>query len=299
MIRVVSLLIALFTIQIVHSQRDLNLFSFEYTLAPIGNDAIDFEKKAINFNIPLKLNKGVLVQSIRAEEFTIDYNDTHLFSTEAIEEFYRLDYNVAYNYSLGNRWRVTGRAGISLSSNLETSITSEDLLFNGALVFTKSYRKATSYSNLSFGLAYTAFSGRPRVLPVINYNRQVNEKFSFGIGFPNMYAKYTINERSFFKTSLWVNGFYANLSTPLTLDLEKNQAYKASLRTISLAAEYNYKLSDNWFVLLKAGYSFSNQYILLDEDLNEVYEFETASKPFFSTGIRFNLKRKTKKLSND
>ena len=281
-----------------YSQRsgpsDSSLFSFNYTLAPISNDGVDFRKTDINFNIPIKLKKGMLFNSIGFNYIHLGYDDIS-FSTKNLEQFYNINYGLTYIYPLNDKWIITTRAGISIASNLSNSITSEDLLFNGGIVAVKRGGTREKPSRFAFGLGYATITGKPRVIPLISYVKQVNENFSFGIGFPNTFAKYVFNEKHSLKTILWMNGFYSNLSDPVSVD-GSNEANKASFRALSGGLEYNYWMNHNKTIaiVLKGGYSFSNSYELLDENNNTVHDFNLGAKPYFSAGFKFSLKNKFK-----
>lgn len=276
-----------------YSQFDRDLFSFEYTLAPISNNGVDFSKTAIKLNIPTKLKKGMLFNSIGFNYSQLDYFDVNI-NDKDLEKFYGINYGLTYMYPLSDKWKISTRGGISIVSNLANSISSDDLLFKGGITAIKKGGTPNKPSRFMFGLGYTTFSGTPRLLPIISYNKQVNEKLSYSIGFPNTFAKYKFNEQKSLKLGLWMNGFYANLSNSVNATTTEI-SNKATFRTVSLGLEYNYRMSDIWTIFFKGTYSFYNKYELLDNNNNTTYDFDLGPKPYFSTGIKLNLKNKFKK----
>lgn len=272
-----------------YSQFSRDLISFNYTLAPIGNDdGIELYKTSLKLNVPIKLKKGVLINSIGYDYYQLNYSNTN-FDTSTLNNFYGLNYSAMYLYPLAEKWNLSIRGGASLATNSTSSITTDDLILNGSLTAVKLGGSKEKPSRLMFGLGYSTFSGEPRILPVVSYSKKVNEKFSYGIGFPNTYAQLNANDRSSFKTLIWLNGFYANLNESIV------EAEKASFTTVSTGLEYNYLMDDIWSLTFKGGYSIYNKYELLDADSNTSYDFDLGPKPYFSAGVKFSLKNKIKK----
>jgi len=273
------------------SQRNETGVSIDYTLAPLSEDGIDFSKASAKFSTPIKLKKGILVNSFGVDYFKLSYDDSFGIDTSDLENIYQFSYTIRYVYPLANRWALTGQIGTSLSSNLTSS---KDLNFRGGINALKRGVSLGKPSMLMFGLNYSTIIGKPRVLPTISYIKQLSEKFSFGIGFPHTYVKYNFNQKHSLKSLIWMNGFYANLGSPVAVNTG-NYAEKASYRAISLGAEYNYSISYPLTLILKAGYSLNNSYELLDSENNTVYDFNSSSEPYFSVGLKFKLKGNKRK----
>lgn len=282
-----------------YSQFNESNFSFNYTLAPIGNDGIDFYKTDIKLSIPIKLKKGILVNSLGLDYYQLNYKNDYSFTTADLTSFYGINYSLIYIYPLSKQWSLSAQVRSYIVSNLTEGINGDDFLINGGLFAIKNIGTKEKPSRLMFGVGYTTIAGKPRILPTINYTKRVSDKFSYGIGFPNTYAEYKINDRSALKSLLWLNGFYANLSNPIFVNTN-DMASKVSFTSASLGLEYNYRMDESWIISFKGGYSFYNDYSLFDSDGDRgdtVFDFDTTSKPFFSTGIKYFLKNKTKNIS--
>lgn len=282
-----------------YSQFNESNFSFNYTLAPIGNDGIDFYKTDIKLSIPIKLKKGILVNSLGLDYYQLNYKNDYSFTTTDLTTFYGINYSLMYIYPLSKQWSLSAQVRSSIVSNLTGGIDGDDFLINGGLFAIKNIGTKEKPSRLMFGIGYTTIAGTPQILPTINYTKHVSDKFSYGIGFPNTYAEYKINDRSALKSLLWLNGFYANLSNPIFVNTT-DMASKVSFTSASLGLEYNYNMDKSWIISFKGGYSFYNDYSLFDSDGDRgdtVFDFDTTSKPFFSTGIKYILKNKTKNIS--
>lgn len=271
-------------------QSNETMFSFDYSLAPIGNDEIDFYKTDFKVSIPVKLKKGLLINNFGVDFYELNYGKDYGFSTTNVSKFNDLSYGLKYIYPLADTWKLNTQAKVSLVSNLISSISNKDLFVGGEVSVTKQLGTENTTESITLGVNYTTITGEPSFLPTINYTKQVNDKLSYGIGFPKTYAKYKLNDLSSFKSLLSINGAYFNLSAPVSINAASN-ANKASFSSTSLMLEYNYKMDDNWVILFKGGYSLSNKYILLNSDNNKVFDFNTTPKPIFSAGLKFNLKK--------
>ena len=273
------------------SQFNRELLSLNYSYAPMGNDDYDFSKIEMNISMPFKLKNGFLRNSINLNYYNMNFRYGLDFNTKDLEKVYGINYDLMYTYHLSSTWSVALRGGISLTSNFTNRVNGEDIQFTGGVVTEKNGGTLDKPFKFIFGLGYATITGEPRIIPLVSYSKKVNDKFSYEIGFPRTYASYNINERSTLKSMLWMNGFYSNLSDPIDIRNVYN-AEKSSFSAISLGLDYSYRMDENWVIVLKGGYSFNSKYDLLDNDNNMVYSFDSSSRPYISTGIKFNLKRK-------
>ncbi|MFD0989023.1 DUF6268 family outer membrane beta-barrel protein [Mariniflexile jejuense] len=273
-----------------YAQLSENLASFNYGLAPIGHDDIDFYKTDFKFNIPTTLKKGVLTNSLGFNNYRFNYTTDFSFSTEAISNLYDISYGLKYQLPITKTWLLTTSAKAAIVSNLTNAATKNDLLFTGDVFVAKTLGNEENPETLTLGLSYTTITGKPSLLPTVSYTKQVTNKFSFGVGFPKTFANYTINAINAIQLVFLVDGFYANLNDKIRVNQTTN-ADKISFSSTSLALAYNYEMDDYWGISFKGGYAFSNKYKLLNSDDALVFNFNTTSKPFFSAGITFNLKK--------
>jgi hypothetical protein len=284
------------TVMISKAQNMPSLFSFEYTLAPEGDDEVEFYRTSINANIPIKLNKGKLINAVGFDYFQLNHNGVN-FSTTDFNEIYGINYRLLYMRPLSKSWSLQVSGGASIVSNLASSIQSEDFLFNGGLSFQKRGGSPEKPYQFTIGVGYLPVFGEPRILPIINYTKKLNEKYTISLGFPRMFVAYNMSEKSILKAATWFNGFYANLSEDVVIPGTR-KAQKSLFVAAGVGLEYTYRMDEHWAIAVKGGYSLLNEYELLDEDNNTLYDFEAAAKPYFSTGITFNLKSNNKKRND-
>lgn len=292
--RIIMVALIISVVNKTYSQLNENMFLFNYSLAPIGGDAIDFYKTDFKLNIPVKLKKGKIINSIGYDCYQLNYTSNYSFETFNLSKFHDISYGLNYIYPISSTTLISAKAEVSIASNLINTVSSDDLLLLGDLFISKKIGGETSKEILAIGVSYNVITGKPKMLPIASYTKQVSDKFSYSIGYPKTYANYKMSPVSSLKSLLSIDGVYSNLNN-LTYINTTTEANKASLTTTSLGLEYNYKMDGFWVVFFKGGYSISNKYTLLNNNNDdEVYNFNTASRPFLSAGIKFNLKSKNK-----
>ena len=266
-----------------------NFFEFDYRLAPIANDNVDNYITSFKLNTPVKMKKGVLMNSVSFDKYQFSYSAIN-FDTKDLKELYKINYTAAYIYPLTKKWRLRSFVGASLASNLTETLTTDDFLINGGLIGIKDLSKGELKSMLSFGLTYSSLAGSPRVIPVFRYFKQLNNKLSYSLGFPTTNVSYKVDETNLVKAYLGIKNVYANLGDAIAIT-NTQKADKAFFVTGDLGLIYEHKLDDMWTMTGKAGYSIYSNYELLDETNNQVYDFDLEPAPFFSLGLKLNLNK--------
>lgn len=258
-------------------------FLFDYLIAPTGqHDDLNFNKTKLKFNIPLKIRKGKLTNKITLNYYEFDYN-TNIFNNHVLDKYYNIGYQLNYQYPINNKWNFSTSLGASIISNLTASLSSNDIQYTGNATIKRVWKS----KSLKIGAQYDVITGEPIVLPFISFENKVNNKFSYGIGFPKTYASYTLNKRSKIKLLAKQNGFYGNISNLIILNNEQ-RATHLSFTSSSIAFIYNYAMSNNWSFFIKTGYAVANKNYLKNKH-NSIYEFDINNQFYFSSGVKFNL----------
>ena len=285
----------------IFSQHIGDVFDLSYIYSPSSSD-FDYQKFGFSLNYPKKLGNGVLVNSFELGNHTLVYTKDYSLELSEIENFYEVGYTVLYSYPLKRDWRVTTWFNPQMVSNLQGSLSTEDILLNGGLIFTKKWGTSKNGGSLGLGLLYTPISGRQGLLPYIVFRKAPSERLSYAIGFPNTYFRYLPNPTSDFKFGLNIHGLNANLSGESSPIFNDTQAGKLQF------VNFNVKLSYSRFVFkalkmqLSAGHSLFNRYALADSDQSEIFDFDIGNRPFFSFGISYDLRdflgKKIKQVDN-
>ena len=270
-------------------QFDAPLAKLNYTLAPIGADTIDVYTTHMEANIPSLLGKATLTNSFNADYYQINYQiEENDFSTYPLTNFYNLKYQLSYSYPFSDHFKLESKGNITLASNLTDNVTMDDFVFGAGLYVTTKLKTDAKPTHLKFGLEYNTLLGQPKLLPIFSFYREISDDLSYDLGFPSSNIIYKLNFKSQIKASADVNGLYTNLSNPIYID-QIQAAQKASISTKSFAFDYSYKMDANWNIHFSTGFIFQNSYELLNSNNQTIYDFDTSSKVFFTTGLIFNL----------
>lgn len=284
--------LTLYSVGLWSQQQDL--ISTSYTFVPSHSNSADFNQSRTMINLPKKLKKGFLIQSVSFDYYKFNYDANLLPYTESLERFYAANYRVNYTRPISKKWELGLNFLVGTQSNFSTSLSSEDFNLGGGLFMTKASIGKKSRSRLVVGINFTNALGEPRLLPMIGYTKIYHNGNAFALGFPSTFYKYQINPKTSLKTMLDFNGFYMNIGDRPRFDQNTNIS-RAFFLTGGLGLELKRKVDQNWAVFLKSTYSLINDYTLLDEDQVEIFDFNLDPVVYISTGVTFNINRKKNK----
>ncbi|MDY8136140.1 DUF6268 family outer membrane beta-barrel protein [Aquimarina sp. 2201CG5-10] len=273
---------------------DREPFGIEYTMVPDIGD-VSMQQYNAQAAIGKRLGKGMIGFGVNYTHSNFTFNNaTTNFDTSSYETFHTIRGNLFYRRALGNSWSGNLVVSPVLSSNFESGISSEDFFINAIASVSKRWRKDESLATLTMGLGYGTMLGKPRFIPVISYRKKINDQWSYGLGAPKTNVQYQLNPKNEFVAFAGFNGLFANNSSSVTFsNTESLTDTKIQYNSLNLGLEHHFKIQPNWTTLIRLGYSPWNQLRILDNDFNEVYEFETNGSLFISMGLRFNLKTKS------
>jgi len=255
------------------------------------DNAVGINSSAINVKLPVRFYKGILINGFSYSQYDIDYDSNVLINTESIETFKTLSYSLNYIQRLNNGWSYMIMASPTISSDFESSLSMDDFVFNGGLIFTKNKDK----SKFMFGLIYNTAMGFDAPMPFLNYSRRINNKFSYDLGFPITKIDYRINSNNKINLHIKPKGFYSNISNNLVLD-NSEIAEKARYQSFVTGLNYLHAINNYWKISLDVGYQLSSEYNLLDGNKNNVYNVDTKNSVYMGVSLKLDLlKNRNKK----
>lgn len=268
--------------------QNFEIFSADINSTLNNSNSVGLRHASISINLPLRLKKGMLTNSLLFSRYNIDYNTNETMNTATIENFKTLKYTLGYFTEISDTWGLKTNISPTISSNFESSLTMDDVFFNGSLAFIKSYKE----SSLHFGLVYNTNFGTNKPMPIISYSRKVNNAVSYILGMPITKIEYIINKTNKANFYLKPKGFYSNISDNLTIN-STDKAEKVKYKSIQSGVNYSHALNDLWKLSLDAGYQFSSKYELLNNG-ESIYEFKTKNSIFVGLNLKFNLLKNKK-----
>ncbi|WP_282079322.1 DUF6268 family outer membrane beta-barrel protein [Aquimarina algiphila] len=271
---------------------DMEVAGFEYTVIP-GLGEVGIEKYTANLNFGKKFNKSVLGFGASYDSYNFMFNNAAIdFDTQSYETIHTIKTRLFYRYSINNSWFATVLFSPSLSSNLEGSLSSEDLIMSSAATVSKSWDNETKSSVLTFGISFGTAFGKPQFIPVISYQKMINTQWSYNLGIPRTKLNYSFDLRHKVSISASFKGLFGNISSTMNFkDLGNLTDTKLQYNALDTSVEYNYRIQPNWTTVIRIGYSPWNQLKILDKENKEIYDFEIDNTVFISMGLKFNLNK--------
>ncbi|MBQ4819429.1 DUF6268 family outer membrane beta-barrel protein [Aquimarina sp. MMG016] len=268
----------------------------EYTTIPgIGETSV--QKYQVNAGYRTKLPNGMLSYGLSYTYHEFMYaTSTVPFDPYSYENLHVISTNLFYQHTITNSWYINLMMSPTIQSNLEDGISNEDIIINAMITGSKKWGNANNFSILNFGAGYGTQFGRPRIIPVISFRYKIN-KWNYFIGFPESGITYQPNIRHKVSANAFFNGVFGNISSQVTFpDIGTHTNTKLQYNTLDIGVAYKYRIQPNWTTVIRAGYSPWNELKILDQNNNDIYDFEADSSIFISMGLKFNLnKRKNEK----
>lgn len=278
----------------------MELGGFNYELVPdMGeNQLVNYN---LNFKFGKRLKKGRL--GIRANYTYSNFefeNTNRIFDATTFEKMHRVNLGLFYMRPLSKTWTLNVGLAPTLASNLDQSISSEDIVVTGFLSTTKRWGSEDKFTKLTFGVGYNNALGEPRILPMVSFFQKLNAKWSYAVGFPMTGLFHKINDRNYISLLAMPSGYFGNNQNEIYFAGENQTIANTKLRMISLKTgfEYKYRIQPNFSVVFSAGYTPFNEMKIVDGDSNELYEFNITNTYYISTGLRFNINNKKNERSN-
>ena len=268
-----------------------DLARLEYSFIPKNKSEDQYTRIRALVNYPIKIKEdSYFVIGSEYNHIFLNLNDTYPFDTSSLEAITVIDLNLAYTHKLNDIWRVAYKVSPRLASTLNDKITSEDLFMNGGIFFIKDRTKITTIRKpyrLILGLTYNTTAGIPFPLPLISYFSEINEKWSYTVGVPKMNVKYRFDEKKNLQAFVGLDGYYAHLQRPTSI--QGKQVDNISLSLIVAGLGYEYSLSKYLVLYSYAGYTLRLNNVLRNADRENVFTLDDVNAFYLRTGIKFRL----------
>ncbi len=281
----VLLIVLILGTNLIVAQTD-NLFVTEFNYVPSSSNSVGFQDANVTFNYPIEFKEGVLTNSLAYSNYKIDYNSDEILNESllGIESFKSVAYTLQFKKEILNGWEYSISASPAISSNFESNISFDDVIFNGAAIFSKKYTN----NKLKFGVIRNSSYGFNTPIPVVSIAGAINQKLTYSVGFPITEFLYKVNTRNQFSLYAKPKGFYSNITNEIVVNID-DEVEKAQFQSIISGLKYSHNIDDNWKIEVDAGYQLKSDYELLDKDLNSVYEFKTKNNLSAGVSLKFNL----------
>lgn len=282
---------------IAHSQ-STDLARIEYTYFPQSSSDNSFRRFKSFVNFPLKLNdKGAyLIPGVEYQNINLKYEDPALFNISELDRFQSFSFNLGYTFKMSEDWRFGAEGGVKVASNFEQSkVIADDMVYTGAVYFMK-IKEDERYlepTRLILGLEYSTTTGIPFPLPIINYYKRFDPKWSYSLGIPKTNLKYYFNDKNSMQGFVTLDGFFANVQN--NFDLTPNNsnsnvmAENVSMTILLSGLGYEYNFTEHISFYIYGGHTILNDIRFRDGNLDKVYTINDTNSFCGRAGLKFNI----------
>lgn len=268
-----------------------DLARLEYSFIPKSNSEDQYTRLRALLNYPIETSEDCyLIVGAEYNRIILNLEDEYPFDTSLAETITVIDVNIGYTFKTSEKWRFGIKFNPRIASTLTEKITSDDFFLNGGVFAINDRTKEDSLKRpyrLILGLTYNATTGVPFPLPFVSYYRRINENWSFSAGVPKSNLKYFFNESNMLQTFVGLDGYFAHLQRPQSLN--GKQVENISLSVAIGGLGYEYCFTKHLVAYAYTGYTFRLNNVLRDENRNEVYKLDDVNAFYLRTGIKFKI----------
>ena len=289
-----SLLILLFSLSLSSQDFDLiKIRSAYYPSQSIEDSSVDGEVGFFVWNgtvmVPqvFKNKKTILTHRASYSNLRVD-TKANLMSDpiEVNRHYHTISYNLGLIQSLNPKWRLMLNLNPTIASDLESSLTEDDFLYQANAVVVNNKSKKLSYG---FGLAFTTRFGRQLILPT-GMVRYRTPKMDLNVLLPTVAS---IMFKS--KSQTFLYGFEASINGALfnnTSDVETitTAIDETGYSRFLLGPALELRLQNGVKVQANGGVAVGRRLEFIDVN-EEIFDRAPEVGPFFSLGLSFSPKK--------
>ncbi|SHG45668.1 DUF6268 family outer membrane beta-barrel protein [Winogradskyella jejuensis] len=268
-----------------------DLARLEYSFIPSSNSEDQYTRLRALLNYPIKVGEeNYLVVGAEYNRILLNLEEDYPFNTEELSALNIIDLNLGYTFKTGENTRLGFKINPRIASTLNGTVTMDDVFLNGGVFYIKDRTKADDLKRpyrLVLGLTYNTTAGIPFPLPFVNYFRRINKNWSFSAGVPKSNLKYYFNDSSILQLFTSLDGYFANLQSPIVIN--GKEASNISLSVAVGGLGYEYCFTDNLVAYLYSGYTFRLNNILRNEDRDNIFQLNQRNAFYLRTGIKFKI----------
>lgn len=276
------------------SAQSTDLARVEYTYFPQSDSDNSFRRFRSFINFPIRLNdkEAYLIPGLEYRNINFKYNDNETFQTTDLDRFQSFLANLAYTFKMKGDWRFATEAGVRVASNFSTGeIINDDFIYSGSVFFIK-IKEDERYiqpTRLILGLNYSTTTGFPFPLPIINYFKRFDEKWSYSLGTPKSNLKYFFNDKHTLQGFVTLDGFFANIQENFEVPSTNGIADSMSMTILLSGLGYEYNFTDHFSFYVYSGYTILNDIRLRDKDLDNMYTINKTNTFYARGGLKFSI----------
>lgn len=268
-----------------------DLVRLEYSFIPSSRSEDQYTRLRAMLNYPIKIkNDSYFIVGGEYNRIILNLNEPYPFDTSIIDRLHIIDLNLGYTFKTSEYWRLGFQFNPRIASTLETSVTNEDIFFNGGVFAIHDKTDATDVERpfrLIIGLTYNTTVGIPFPLPFVSYYRKINQKWSYTAGIPKSNVKYFVTKKAVLQTFAALDGYFANLQQPIIVNRKKAENISLAVAVAGLGFEYF--LTKHLVAYTYTGYTFRLDNVLRNNNRDEIFRLNNLNAFYLRTGVKFKI----------
>ena len=266
-----------------------DIFRVEFTSLPQGDSDSEVKRYRILFNAPINLGSDRFL-ILGSEYSLIDFDRTEEFPFDDSElnTLHVLDFNAGYLFKISEDWRFIGIVTPRIASTFANGISGDDFLLNVTATLWKEKKDIEKPFRLVLGLTYNSTTGLPVPLPLINYFKRFDVKWSYTLGIPRTDLKYYLSEKHSFVSALFLDGYFVNIQNDILLP-DNSIGSSISLSAIVGAIGYQYNINRVISFYGWGGYTLRRSGILRDDNRKKVFVLNDDPGLYFKAGFKISI----------
>ena len=285
------LFIVTFLLSITSNAQLTDIARIEYSFIPLRNSEDDYERFRILLNYPIEVKEDAyVVVGFDYNLVSLDLEEKYPFDSDLLSRIHLIDLSLGYTFKINEKWRFGAKISPRIASTLNESITLDDFFLNGGIYFVNDRIKDESAKKpyrLILGLSYNSTTGLPFPLPIVNYHREINEKWAFSFGVPKSNLKYKFNDKNIVQAFVTLDGYFANIQKPILIDDKLSDHVSLSILVSGLGYEYNF--TKHLISYIYTGYTISLSNELRDGNRDSVFSLSKVNTFYLRTGLKFKI----------
>lgn len=268
-----------------------DIFRLEYSFLPKTRSEDRYTRFRLALNYPFKLKKDqYLIVGAEYNRILLELEEDYGFNTADLDKIHVIDLNLNYIRKLSEHWRFGINFNPRIASTLNTSITQDDIFFNGGVFFVKDGNKTNLSQKpyrLVLGLTYNATTGIPFPLPFVSYYTELNDKWNYNLGIPRSNLTYNLDNRQRIQFFAALDGYFAHLQGATIVNNQIAQFISLSVAVGGVG--YKYEFTDHLEAYSYIGYTFRLNNVIRDKDRKEIFKLDNLNSFYLRTGIKFKI----------
>ncbi|SCY16448.1 hypothetical protein SAMN05192588_1461 [Nonlabens sp. Hel1_33_55] len=291
-----NIALILFASSFIVNAQTTDLARIEYMNIPFSKSDNSIQRYRAFIQAPIPLDKDLnklIVVGLDYRYNDINIKDAVPFNPDIVSSTQRMEVSLGYVWKPQNmeNWRFGVRGLARVASNLDSKITSDDMIYGLAAyaIYDRTDESVDKPYRWIFGTEYTTTPGRSFPLPIVNYYREFAPNWTYTLGVPKTNVRRYLNDshKDAVQGFVTLDNFFGNIQQNINIDGQT--AENISMTLILGGLGYEHYFTDHLLFYGYGAYTISNDFRLRDNDRNDIYTINEDASFYVRGGLKFKF----------